>query len=368
MPEPIYQQLYVNLAAQAEYSYPIYIGTDLLERELISKHISGNQVLIVSNEVIASHYQSNLIDVIKQYHPNIQLDTIAIAEGEKHKTLDTFSQIIDCLMVNQHNRTTTLIALGGGIVGDICSFAAAAYQRGVNFIQVPTTLLAQVDSSVGGKTGVNHSLGKNMIGAFHQPQAVIIDTTTLKTLPKREFNAGIAEIIKYGLIYDRVFFDWLLDNSVNLVAGNDSLDAAIKRSCEIKAAIVATDEREAGQRALLNFGHTFGHAIEALTQYKQLLHGEAVAIGMLMAADFSYRLGTLSQKEVTSVHSILQQFHLPTNVPGGINKEQFLNAMRADKKTINGKLRFITLNSVGNAIVNDNYSMDALLQTLDNFT
>ncbi len=272
-------------------SYPIHIGPGLIDDpELYRPHVSGSQVLIVTNEIVAPLY----LDRVEQALRGFQLARVVLPDGEKYKNLEVWNRIMDALLENRFARDCTLVALGGGVVGDMAGFAAACYQRGVAFIQVPTTLLAQVDSSVGGKTGVNHALGKNMIGAFHQPRAVIADTDTLSTLPDRELSAGVAEVIKYGLIRDREFFYWLEANIGPLLERDtEALTFAIERSCRNKAEVVAADEREAGQRALLNLGHTFGHAIETGMGYGAWLHGEAVGTGMCMAADLSFRLGWL---------------------------------------------------------------------------
>ena len=286
------QKLDVSLA---ERSYPIYIDRGLLGQDLIRGHVRGNQVMVVTNETIAPLY----LDAVTRGLGDLQCDTLILPDGEQHKTLATLERIFDALMAHRHSRTTTLVALGGGVIGDMVGFAAACYQRGVDFIQVPTTLLAQVDSSVGGKTAVNHPRGKNMIGAFHQPRAVVIDTAVLDTLPEREFAAGMAEVIKYGLIRDPEFFQWLLDNQAALAARDTAPVAeAILRSCRNKAEVVAADETEQGNRALLNLGHTFGHAMETFTGYRDWLHGEAVSAGMVMAARMSLELGWLKQADL----------------------------------------------------------------------
>ncbi|HEX4974983.1 MAG TPA: 3-dehydroquinate synthase [Pseudomonadales bacterium] len=346
----------------AERTYPIYIGKGLLaSNDLLKKHIHGNQVLIVSNDVVAPLY---LQQVVKQLD-GIQCDTVILPDGEQHKTLATLEAIYDALLQKGHNRSTTLIALGGGVVGDITGFAAATYQRGVNFIQIPTTLLSQVDSSVGGKTGVNHPLGKNMIGAFHQPQCVLIDLDTLTSLPKRELSAGLAEVIKYGLIDDRDFFVWLENNIDTLLLHDEAaLRYAIKHSCQNKARIVSADEKENGARALLNLGHTFGHAIEAQQGYGQYLHGEAVAIGMFMAADLSWRMGWISLSDAEAVGRVLQRADLPIFPPKSMSAEDFLVAMARDKKTLNKKLRLVLLKSLGQAVVTDQFDDHLLDRTL----
>ena len=277
---------------------------------------------------------------------------IVLPDGEQFKTMESLQVIFDRLLTEGHNRSTTLIAVGGGVVGDMTGFAAACYQRGVNFIQVPTTLLAQVDSSVGGKTGVNHPLGKNMIGAFHQPQCVLIDTDTLQTLPAREMAAGLAEVVKYGLICDEPFYRWLHEHMPNLLAREESaLAEAIERSCSNKARVVAEDERETGIRAILNLGHTFGHAIETAQGYGNWLHGEAIAAGMCLATRLSVAMGAIPETEALALESLLQRMSLPTKPPPDLDTEQFLALMRRDKKVIDGQLRLVLLRGIGDAVV-----------------
>lgn len=353
------QTLTVDLG---DRSYPIYIGPGLLRnKELYTPHIKGRQVLIVTNETVAPIY----LDDVKSALPDYQVDTVILPDGEKYKDLDTLNMIFDELLDRRHNRTTTLIALGGGVVGDMTGFAAATYQRGVNFIQVPTTLLSQVDSSVGGKTAVNHALGKNMIGAFHQPQAVIADTDTLETLPLREMAAGMAEVIKYGLISDSEFYAWLQDNVAGLMSGDDeSLAEAIYRSCENKASVVAQDEREGGIRATLNLGHTFGHAIEAHQGYGKWLHGEAVGAGMMMAADLSRRLGYLSEKDEHDLLRLLQAAHLPVKGPRDMSCDDYISRMAVDKKVLDGALRLVLLKGIGEAYITSEVPRDLLEETL----
>lgn len=348
----------------ADRSYPIYIGRELLgdQRQLIA-HIKHHQICVVTNTTVAPLYLSTLAASLNDR----QVDVVELPDGESYKNLQTLNKIFDVLLENKHHRTTTLIALGGGVVGDMCGFAAACYQRGVNFIQVPTTLLSQVDSSVGGKTGVNHALGKNMIGAFYQPQAVFIDTDVLSTLPKRELAAGLAEVIKYGLICDPAFFQWLENNIQQLTAlDNDALGFAIERSCQIKADIVAKDEREAGVRAWLNLGHTFGHAIETAQGYGNWLHGEAVAAGMVMAGDLSMRLGWLSQPDLNRLTDLLARAGLPTKPPA-MTKDQFLSLMATDKKVLDGQLRLVLLKAIGECVVTSEFDQNTLLQTLNSF-
>lgn len=344
-------------------SYPIDIGSDLInDTSRYTRHLNTGQVLIVTNETVAPLY----LEQLKTAIPDRESDSIILPDGEEHKTLKTVSLIYDALLQGGYGRDCTLIALGGGVIGDMCGFVAATYQRGVDFIQVPTTLLAQVDSSVGGKTGVNHSLGKNMIGAFHQPQAVIADTNTLKTLPKRELLAGIAEVIKYGLLGDMEFLIWLEGNISALVELDDNaLSYAIYRSCENKVSIVAEDEREAGKRALLNLGHTFGHAIEATLGFGEWLHGEAVAAGMAMAADMSCRMGWISETDRDRAITLIAKTGLPTTLPSGITPEQLLASMGHDKKVLAGKLRLVLLKSLGHAIVTADFDPHALHATLE---
>ena len=343
-------------------SYPIYIGQAILGTpDILARHIGGRQVMVVSNETIAPLYLQTVLDMLADFNTA----TVILPDGEQYKNLDTLNMIFSALLENRFNRDCTLIALGGGVVGDITGFAAASYQRGVAFLQVPTTLLAQVDSSVGGKTGVNHLQGKNMIGAFHQPRCVLIDTNTLDTLDDRQLAAGIAEVIKYGLIHDAEFLDWLETNMEALKARDkQALEYAIERSCAIKAKIVAADERESGQRALLNLGHTFGHAIETAMGYGNWLHGEAVAAGMLMAADLSARHGWLTADAVQRTAKLLQQAGLPTAPPDAMEEAQFIQLMAIDKKVVDGNLRLVLLKSLGDAIVTGDFSQELLSETL----
>jgi 3-dehydroquinate synthase len=345
-----------------ERSYPIHIEAGLLSKPgLLKGYISGNQVLVVTNQAVGPIYLDKLLASLEGF----QVDTLQLPDGEKFKNLETLNKIFDQLLQKKHNRTTTLVALGGGVVGDMTGFAAACYQRGVNFVQVPTTLLAQVDSSVGGKTAVNHPMGKNMIGAFYQPQAVVVDTATLDTLPDREFRAGVAEVIKYGLIADADFFVWLEQNIEALMnRDREVLAFAIERSCQNKADVVAQDEREGGIRAILNLGHTFGHAIETAQGYTDWLHGEAVAAGMVMAADLSYRRGILAQSELERIKLLLQGCGLPVSAPGNIPSQQFLELMSVDKKVVDGSLRLVLLNGIGCAQVSSDIDPDMLEQTL----
>ena len=352
--------LHVNLG---ERSYPIFIGPDLIgQADLYAPYIKGRQVMIVTNTTIAPLYLQQVEAALQGY----QTATVILPDGEQYKTLDILNQIFTGLLENHFDRQCTLVALGGGVVGDMTGFAAACYQRGVDFIQIPTTLLAQVDSSVGGKTGVNHELGKNMIGAFHQPNCVIADTQTLSTLDDRQLSAGIAEVIKYGLIRDLPFCEWLEANMDKLLARDDAIIAeAIERSCQNKAEVVAADEKEGGQRALLNLGHTFGHAIEAGAGYGNWLHGEAVGTGMLMAADMSMRLGWISSTDVQRVENLIDRASLPTRAPAKMDYSQFMDYMAVDKKVKNGRLHFILLKTIGQAVITDDYAESALQQTIE---
>lgn len=346
-------------------SYPIHIGTDLLANsELLAGHIPGRQVMVISNETVSPLYLDALLEGLE----GCDVTSHAIPDGESYKNLQTLEGIFDRMLTVPCSRRCTVVALGGGVVGDIAGFAAACYQRGVPYLQVPTTLLAQVDSSVGGKTAVNHPLGKNMIGAFYQPQAVIADTGTLGTLPDRELGAGLAEVIKYGLIRDPGFLEWL-ESNIEALRNRDheALSFAIERSCRNKAEVVALDEREQGVRALLNLGHTFGHAIEAATGYTTWLHGEAVAVGMLMAADLSRRLGHLEQTDIERVESLLRRAGLPVRPPEAMTPESFERYMAVDKKVVDGRVRLILLRSLGDAYVRDDYSREAFRDTLAAF-
>jgi 3-dehydroquinate synthase len=344
-----------------ERSYPIYIGQGLLDSSPLAGHIPSRQVLIVTNDVVAPLY----LERVKAQLAGFQLAECILPDGEEHKTLDTLNLIFDRLLTERFDRGCTLLALGGGVVGDITGFAAASYQRGVHFIQVPTTLLSQVDSSVGGKTGVNHPLGKNMIGAFYQPRAVLIDTDSLKTLDDRQLSAGLAEVIKYGLIDDPEFFDWLEIHLPRLLAREpEALAFAIERSCADKARIVASDERESGRRALLNLGHTFGHAIETGMGYGQWLHGEAVAAGICMAADLSQRMTWLDEPAQARIQALMAAARLPTWAPEDMSPEQFKALMAVDKKVLAGQLRLVLLKGIGQAQVTADFSAEALDSSL----
>ena len=348
-----------------ERSYPIHIGQQLIDDgELIRPFIRSRQVMIVSNDVVAPLYLERLERALE----GLQVKSVVLPDGEQYKNLETLNRIFDALLENRFDRGCTLVALGGGVVGDMTGFAAACYQRGVDFIQVPTTLLSQVDSSVGGKTGVNHPLGKNMIGAFHQPRAVIIDIDTLDTLPDRELSAGLAEVIKYGLINDPEFFRWLEENMAALRARRPgALAHAIQRSCADKAAIVAEDEREAGRRALLNLGHTFGHAIETGMGYGAWLHGEAVGAGMCMAARLSQKLGWMTAEEVERVERLVAAAGLPT-APPPLGADRFEALMAVDKKVQGGELRLVLLHGIGKAEVTADFPPEALHQFLEEAT
>ena len=344
--------------------YPIFIGPALLgDADFLRGHIVGRELMIVTNATVAPLYLAPLRRALSDR----RIAECILPDGEQHKTLQTAARVFDALVGNKMHRDATVLALGGGVVGDIAGFAAACYQRGIGYVQMPTTLLAQVDSSVGGKTGVNHAAGKNLIGSFYQPLSVVADTDTLATLPDRELRAGLAEVIKYGCVWDPLFFDWLEGNLDLLLARNaDALGYAIFRSCEIKATIVAKDEREQNLRAILNFGHTFGHAIEAATAYQKYLHGEAVALGMLLAADLSLRLGMLDPAIKDRIGKILQRAGLPTEAPR-IGAEKAMELMRMDKKVLSGTLRLVLMEKLGRAIVTARYPSGALQATLSQY-
>lgn len=339
-------------------SYPIVIGSDLLGGNFdLNDRLSGGDCLIVSNETVAPLY----LDKLKANLARSNTRTVELPDGEEHKTLETANLVLDALVGGGANRDTTVVALGGGVVGDIAGFAAACYMRGVAFIQVPTTLLAQVDSSVGGKTGVNHPQGKNMIGAFHQPRIVLIDTSTLITLPARELSAGLAEVIKHGVMADIVFFEWLEKNVAALLELDpDAIAYAVQRCCEIKAEVVAEDEREAGRRALLNFGHTFGHAIEHCLGYGEWLHGEAVAAGMVMAA----KLSGIDNDELKRLQDLLESAKLPIRPPA-VGAKAMLDAMGMDKKVLQKQLRFVLLEKLGSAHVSSDVNPSLLEKVLE---
>jgi 3-dehydroquinate synthase len=352
----------LNLAL-GDRSYPIHIGAGLLARaELIAERLPKKTAAIITNTTVAPLYLAPLERALEAR--GVEVIAITLPDGEQHKNWETLNRIFDALLEHRCERGTTLIALGGGVVGDLAGFAAAAFLRGVPYIQVPTTLLAQVDSAVGGKTAINHPLGKNMIGAFYQPRAVIADTDTLATLPPRELAAGLAEVIKYGLIHDPALFEWLEKNMGRLANREaEPLAHAIERSCAIKAEIVALDEREDGMRALLNFGHTFGHAIEAGTGYGTWLHGEAVGAGMALAARLSQRLGLIGQDDVRRVDAILEAARLPARPPD-LGLARYLELMGHDKKVEGGRIRFVLLKRIGEAFVTADVPPAALADVL----
>lgn len=344
-------------------SYPIFIGEGLLaSSELLAPHIHGDQLFIVTNEVIAPLYLDHLVKKLSLQHT---VETLILPDGEIYKNLEVLNTIFDALLSKKFNRSSTLIALGGGVVGDMTGFAAACYLRGVNFIQIPTSLLAQVDSSVGGKTAVNHNLGKNMIGAFYQPECVMVDISLLETLPDREFRAGLAEVIKYGLIADVEFFCWI-ENNIDqlLVRDSNALCTAIEKSCSNKAKIVSRDECENDIRAILNLGHTFGHAIETFFSYKSWLHGEAISVGMTMAAKLSSELGSIELADYVRIRDLLTRCDLPVSKPDEMTAETFLDLMSVDKKVIDGNLRLVLLESIGKAVVTSNIERDILIKVL----
>ena len=345
-----------------ERSYPIHIGPGLIGKpELYRPHIGGSQVMIVTNETVAPLY----LDRVENTLAGFRRERVVLPDGEKHKNLQVWNRIMDGLLSGRFARDCTLVALGGGVIGDMAGFAAACYQRGVAFIQVPTTLLAQVDSSVGGKTGVNHALGKNMIGAFHQPECVIADTQTLDTLPDRELSAGIAEVIKYGLIRDPEFFGWLEANMGRLLSRDaEALAYAIERSCRNKAEVVTADELEAGQRALLNLGHTFGHAIETGMGYGAWLHGEAVGAGMCMAAEMSARLGWLEAEAAERTRALIAAARLPVQAPSDLSPERLRDLMAVDKKVLDGRLRLVLMRGIGKSLVTADFDPEKLDGTL----
>lgn len=353
------QTLYVELG---ERRYPIFIGSDLDPKALLEPYIHGRQVMIVSNEMIAPLYLARYVAAIEALGKTVA--TCILPDGEKYKNIDHLNLIFDALLASGFNRDCTVLALGGGVIGDMAGFASACFQRGVYFIQVPTTLLSQVDSSVGGKTGINHPLGKNMIGAFQQPQVVLADMSQLKTLPARELSAGLAEVIKYALLGDADFLAWLEQHMDDLVQGDEAaLAEAVYRSCAHKARIVANDEKEQGERALLNLGHTFGHAIESYLGYGEWLHGEAVATGMVMAADLSQRMGWISAEDLARTKNIIQRANLPIVCPQ-IPLDDFLAYMAHDKKVLNGQLRLVLMQAVGQAIITKTFDVELMKQAI----
>jgi len=341
-------------------SYPIYIGAELLDKpDLVSPFLQDGRSLVITNETLAPLY----LEKVRQLAG--PCDALVLPDGERYKTLETVSRIYEKLLADKYDRSSTLIALGGGVIGDITGFAAATFLRGVDFIQIPTTLLAQVDSSVGGKTGVNHPLGKNMIGAFHQPRCVLADTAVLQSLPERELKAGLAEVIKYALINRAGFLDWLEQHRTQILDRDPGLLAeAVNVSCREKAEIVGRDEREGGIRAWLNLGHTFGHAIETAAGYGVWLHGEAVATGMVMAADLSRRLGWLTAKDALRIKKILADYGLPVEPPADIEEQQYLDIMLSDKKARAGRIHFILLRDIGKAELTSEVEPALLRQTL----
>jgi len=334
-----------------ERSYPISIGAGLFNDPALLSFISFKQkVVVITNTTVAPLYADRVVALIEQQ--GCQTSVLQLPDGEQYKSVDTFNKVMTFLIENNYSRDVVLVALGGGVIGDLVGFAAACYQRGVDFVQIPTTLLSQVDSSVGGKTAVNHPLGKNMIGAFYQPKSVIIDTDCLASLPEREFAAGMAEVIKYGIIYDAEFFDWLEQNMDKLYSlDNQSLTFAISRCCAIKAEVVAQDEKESGIRALLNLGHTFGHAIEAELGYGNWLHGEAVAAGTAMAAKAAQLQGLITDGQLARIIAILQQAKLPVTTPESMSYADFIKHMMRDKKVLAGQLRLVLPTSIGSAEV-----------------
>ena len=357
------QTLHIQLENR---SYPIYIGEGLLSQiKLIEPHLKQKHVAIVTNTTVVPLYLDPLLTLLKQH--GIKAFPIILPDGESYKNQETLNLIYDALLKEKCERTTTLIALGGGVIGDMTGYAAATYLRGIPFIQIPTTLLSQVDSSVGGKTGINHPLGKNMIGAFYQPQCVIADIETLKTLPQREFSAGMAEVIKYGLIRDEPFFDWIEKNIEGLIKLNPSLlIEAIQRSCQNKADVVEMDEYESGVRATLNLGHTFGHAIENAVGYGVWLHGEAVASGMVMAAYLSKLMGWLKDSEFNRIVKLLKEAKLPIDPPK-ISEDKYMELMSMDKKVIDGKIRLVLQKGIGDSVITSDYDMKYLKTTLQTY-
>ncbi len=355
-----YKTLQFQLPGQ---SYPVYVGSALLKQaELFERHVQGKQILIVTQKKVADFYLKDLLSALSAYRVTVAL----LPEGESHKNLKTWRKLMDQLVLEGHDRSTTLLALGGGLTGDVAGFAAACYQRGVNYIQIPTTLIAQVDSALGGKTGINHSAGKNLIGAFHHPSCVIVDIATLKTLPKRERSAGLAEVIKYGLIRDPVFFSWLENNLSVLMQGQEeSLLHAVSTCVGIKAELVALDEREqSGLRSLLNFGHTLGHALEALFHYRVFRHGEAVALGMNMAARLSRERGWLPEKDEQRIQALLAASTLPLKIRRKIDIEKLFSYLLRDKKRKDNRLKWVLLQGIGQAVLTDQVSREDFMKVI----
>lgn len=344
-----------------DHSYPIYIGSHLMTTELLKTSLAGSQAMIVTNETVAAFYLQACLDSL----PSVQCNTVILPDGEAYKTLVQWQMILESLLAKRHHRDTTLISLGGGVIGDMTGFAASCYQRGVDFIQVPTTLLAQVDASIGGKTAVNHPLGKNMIGAFHQPKAVIIDLATLATLSAEEFACGMAEVIKAAVIADAEFFTFLEEKCEQIQAKDPTmLTEMVKRACLIKANIVQQDEREQNVRALLNFGHTFGHALEKVMGYGEIKHGQAVAIGMMLATRLAEQAKMVSLPIVQRLQVLLQRYHLPTTIPAGVSAQALLDAMQHDKKIVKQQLRLVLPTCIGNAVLTANYPDEVLNEIL----
>lgn len=357
------RKISVNLG---ERSYAIHIGNGLIHQaDLFGKWLKTSQVMVVTDTNVAKLHLDALLKALHGFDVKVHV----IPDGEIHKNLDTLNAIITALLENRFARTSCLIAFGGGVVGDLTGFTAACFQRGIKFIQVPTTLLAQVDSSVGGKTAVNHALGKNMIGAFYQPAGVIADVSVLKTLPDRELSAGLAEVIKYGLIRDAEFYAWLEQNMERLINREaDALEYAIERSCFNKAAVVSEDETETGVRATLNLGHTFGHAIETGLHYKYWLHGEAVGLGMLMAAHMSMLSGWLTAADCTRIETLLRRAHLPVAMPVEFGNADMRELMSVDKKVSHGRLKLILLRHIGEAVITSTFDEQHLLDTIRHFS
>ncbi len=353
------QTLHVELG---DRRYPIFIGSDLNPQELLEPYIKGRQVMIVTNTTVAPLYLDRYVRAVEALGKIVE--TCILPDGEKYKNIEHLTLIFDALLKVGFNRDCTVLALGGGVIGDMAGFASASFQRGVYFVQVPTTLLSQVDSSVGGKTGINHPLGKNMIGAFQQPQVVLADMSQLKTLPPRELSAGLAEVIKYALLGDIEFLAWLEEHMDGLVAGDENLLAeAVYKSCAHKARIVANDEKEQGERALLNLGHTFGHAIESYLGYGEWLHGEAVATGMVMAADLSHRMGWISEADLERTKNIISHALLPIICPK-IPLDDFLGFMSHDKKVLNGQLRLVLMKQLGQAVITKEFDVELMKQAI----
>jgi len=348
----------------SERSYPITIGEHTLTDFELFKLKPGQRVLIATNEIVAPLYLSLLTNMLEKN--GVKTDHVIVPDGERYKTMETWNIMLSTLLKNNHTRNSIVIALGGGVIGDVAGFAAACYQRGIKFIQVPTTLLSQVDSSVGGKTAINHPLGKNMIGAFYQPQSVVIDLNCLKTLPARELSAGLAEVIKYGIILDPTFFNWLENNIDALLALEpNAMSYCIYRCCELKAQVVAADETEQDMRAILNLGHTYGHAIETELGYGNWLHGEAVSVGMLMAAQAAKLLGYFTDSDIERIKNLLIKAKLPVSKPQQMSAESYIPHMLRDKKVLSGKLRLVLPTKMGHVEVIDDVNQDIVLKSIE---